>query len=334
MIFGKKESGLRKAMAVTGKQIREMRLVAGSSGNLSVRLDENNILITATGSLLGHLKQKDVMRVNISSHDAGGKPVTSEFPLHRLIHQNFPGKAVVHCHPALVNGYFAVYSDIKVLTFEGKLFLSSVPVVVQETPAVSKPEQVIDALKASNIVMLKNHGVISIGDNFRSALNLIEMLEEAVRTAGLARIFKKDILDDLDKELKEDFAQGSVYPMFSREHIQAIVDLVNQDEFIAQKGCEMDLTVQLAICLDGAEKVFKFNFEKGKIIRLDTDAQAPFVISAPAGVWQQVFLGKLDSFVAVTQGKMKLKGEMGKLSRWYVPFSRLFELFKKVKITT
>jgi len=45
----------------------------------------------------------------------------------------------------------------------------------------------------------------------------------------------------------------------------------------------------------------------------------------------QVFLGSLDPSVAVTQGKMNLQGQLGQLSRWYVPFSRLFEIFKQVK---
>ena len=120
--------------------------------------------------------------------------------------------------------------------------------------------------------------------------------------------------------------------MFSRPHIQAIVDLVNKDEFIAQKGKELDLTMQLAIKLDDSNDVFKFCFEQGKIVKLDTDSQAPFVISAVAAVWEQVFLGKLDSFVAVTQGKMKLSGQLGQLSKWYVPFNRLFALFREVRI--
>ena len=110
------------------------------------------------------------------------------------------------------------------------------------------------------------------------------------------------------------------------------MELANKDELIARKGQELDLTVKLAIKLDGHDKAYKFNFEKGRIVKLDFDADAPFVISAPADVWGQVFLGKIDSFVATTQGKMKLKGDLGKLSRWYVPFSRLFELFKQVKI--
>jgi putative sterol carrier protein len=153
-----------------------------------------------------------------------------------------------------------------------------------------------------------------------------------VRVAAVARLFNKDILDDLDQALKDNLTQIDVaYPMFSREHIQAIVDLVNKDEFIAQKGKELDLTLKLAIKMDGSDAAYKFNFEQGKIVRLDNDADAPFIISGPKDVWVQVFLGKLDSFVAVTQGKMKLQGQLGQLSKWYVPFTRLFNIFKQVK---
>ncbi|MBI4972403.1 MAG: SCP2 sterol-binding domain-containing protein, partial [Candidatus Omnitrophica bacterium] len=212
------------------------------------------------------------------------------------------------------------------------LYLGNIPVVQQDTPAITKPELVIDALKVNNLVVIKNHGVVSIADKFSDALYLIESLEEAVKTASVARLFNKEILDDLDKGLKNELTQAQGYLMFSREHIQAIVDLVNKDEFIAQKGQELDLTVKIAIKLDGSDKAYRFNFEKGRIVSLDPDVDAPFVISAPAEVWELVFLGKLDSFVAVTQGKMKLQGQLAQLSRWYVPFSRLFQLFKQVPI--
>ncbi|MDD5237981.1 MAG: class II aldolase/adducin family protein [Candidatus Omnitrophica bacterium] len=327
-----REKELKEEIINIGKQLYLMRLVVGKAGNLSARLDEANILVTATGAQLGDLKAEDIIKVNLADELAGkNKPVTSEFPLHSLIHKNFTNKVVIHCHPALLNGYFAVYSDIKALTFESKLYLGNIPVVAQDTPAVTKPELVIEALKLNNLAVLKNHGVVCIADNFKDALNLIETLEEAVKVAGIARLFKKDILDELDKELKESLDSEKAYPMFSKEHIQAIVDLVNKDEFIARKGAELDLTVRLAIKLDDDKKAYKFNFEKGKIVRLDADADAPFIISAPRQIWEQVFLGKLDSFVAVTQGKMKLEGQLGQLSKWYVPFTRLFELFKQVK---
>ena len=332
MIFGQ-ERKLKKEIIETGKRLDSLRLVAGHSGNLSARIDGKNILVTATQAALGVLKGKDILKVDLTDEgDLKNKPVTSEFPLHSLIYKNFPHQAVIHCHPVLINAYFAVYSDIKALTFETKLYLGNIPVVAQDTPAVTSPELVIEALKVSNLVVLKNHGVVAAAGNFKQALYLIETLEEAVRTCAVARLFKKEILDDLDRKLEDALCNEKAYDMFSREHIQAIVDLVNKDEFIANKGKEMDLTLQLAINLDGQDSAYKFNFEKGKIIKLEFDAEAPFVISAPKDTWELIFLGKLEPFVATTQGKMKLKGDLGKLSRWYVPFSRLFELFKQVKI--
>ncbi len=332
MIFSR-ERKLKKEIIEIGKKLHALRLAAGSSGNISASLGKGKILITATGTALGSLRSRDIIKVDLyNQKDLTNKRLSSEFPLHRLIHEVLPDRVVVHCHPVLSNAYFAVYSELKALIFESKLYLGNIPVIPQETPAVSKPELVVEALKTSSLVVLKNHGVVCVADNFKSALNLIESLEDAVKIAAVARLFKKDILDNLDQALKEDLASRDVYPMFSREHIQAIVDLVNSDEFIAQKGKELDLTLKLAIKLDDSGAVFKFNFEQGKIVKLDMDSDAPFVISAPASIWEQVFLGRVDSFVAVTQGKMKLIGQLGQLSKWYVPFSRLFQLFKQVRI--
>ncbi|MDD2679706.1 MAG: class II aldolase/adducin family protein [Candidatus Omnitrophica bacterium] len=332
MIFGK-EKAIKREMVQAGKRLYQTGLAVAKSGNISARLGPENILITATGTSLGNLKHKDIVKVNLSSlKTCGTIQPSSELPLHSLVYKNFKARVVLHCHPPLINGYFAVASDLKILTFESKLYLGKVPVVPQETPAVTNPEAVIEALRTSNLAALKNHGVVAIGENFEQALHLIENLEEAVRSAAVARLFKKDLLDDLDKPLRENLAAQTIYPMFSQGHIQAIVDLVNQDEFIKRKGEELDLTLQLAIKLDETGQAYKFTFEKGRITGLEPDANASFVISAPAQVWELVFLGRLDSFVAVTQGRMKLKGELAKLSRWYVPFSRLFELFKQVKI--
>ncbi|MFA5005790.1 MAG: class II aldolase/adducin family protein [Candidatus Omnitrophota bacterium] len=328
------EKELKLQMINVGLRLYQAGLVVAGSGNLSCRLDDNHILITATGTFLGSLKEEDVVKVDLATLKPEGKVnPSSELLLHSLVYKNFPAQVVVHCHPPLINGYFAVAKQLKAVTFETKLYLGSVPVVSQETPTVTSPQEVVDALKTNNLVVLKNHGTVAISDNFEDALSITEALEEAVKSAALARLFDKDFLDDLDKGLKAELKRNDpLYEMFSRPHIQAIVDLVNKDEFIAQKGKEMGLTVKLAIRLDDSQQAYKFNFKEGQITELGSDDQAPFVISAPANVWEQVFLGKLDCFVAVTQGKMKLSGQLGQLSKWYVPFTRLFALFKEVKI--
>ena len=318
------EKELKLQLINVGLRLYQAGLAVARSGNLSGRLDDAHILITSTGSFLGSLKEEDIVKVNLTTLKSEGKVnPSSELPLHSLVYKNFSALVVVHCHPPLINGYFAVAKQLKAVTFETKFYLGLVPVVAQETPTVSSPQEVVDALKTNNLVVLKNHGTVAIGDN----------LEEAVKSVALARLFDKDILDGLDISLKEELKRNDpAYEMFSRPHIQAIVDLVNKDELIGQKGKELGLTVRLAIQLDNSQQVYRFNFEEGRIIELSFDADAPFVISAPAHVWEQVFLGKLDCFVAVTQGKMKLTGQLGQLSKWYVPFTRLFALFKEVKI--
>ena len=326
------ESILRNEIIRVGKRLYAQGLAVAKSGNISAKLDQENILITASQSFLGSLDSEDIVKVNLESKKSEStRNPSSELPLHSLVYKNFPSKVVIHCHPPLVNGYFAVSSNLKALTFETKFYLGEVPIISQDTPTVTRPDQVVKALKTNNLVVLKNHGVVAISGNFDQALSLVEALEEAVRTAALARLFDKKVLDDLDKPLKERLESDQVYEMFSPEHIQAIVDLVNKDEFMSSKGKQLDLTLKLAIALEESDKAYKFNFEKGRIIRLDQDKEAPFIISASDDIWKQVFSGSLDPFVAVTQGKMSLQGQLSQLSRWYVPFSRLFEIFKQVR---
>ena len=331
------EKRQKEEMIGLGKKLYDLRLVVARGGNLSSRLAQDTILITATSVSLGELREEDIIKVALASPaDCANKRLSTEFHLHSLIYKNFSGiNRVIHCHPPLTNAYFAVYDDLEILTFETKLFLGRIPVVKQFTPSVTNPEEVVSALKINNLVAIKNHGVVSIGENFNEALYLIESLEEAVKMLGLARLLKKEALNPFEGELRKDLSSpsASIHKMFSLTHIQAIVDLVNRDESFARLGSELDLTVGVAIKLQGeTEKAYTFHFEKGKIARIEQNAQAPFVISAPQEVWVQVFLGKLDPFVATTQKKMELKGELKNLSRWYLPFTRLFELFKEVKI--
>lgn len=328
------EKEIKAEMIDVGKRLYNKGLAVSKSGNISARLEDDTILITATGSYLGDLGEDDIVKVKVSDGSCScSKKPSSELPLHLLVYKNFTVSRVIHCHPPLINAYFAAYPSLKSFTFESRLYLGEVSAVDQDTPSVTKPEFVIAALKNNNQAVLKNHGSISIGNSFLDALGLVETLEESVRTAAVARLFKKEILDDMDVALKDVLLPNEcVYTMFSKEHIQEIVDRVNKDAFISQKGAELNLTVQLAIKMDNFPDVYKFNFEQGKITRLDFDENAPFVISAPENVWEQVFLGKLDSFVAVTQGKMKLSGSFGQLSKWYVPFTRLFGIFREVKI--
>ncbi len=330
-----KEKQLKEEIIKTGKKLYDFRLLAAKGGNLSARIEGDLILITASGCCLGELKEKDILKVDLTSKDvAMKKGLTTEFALHSLIYKDFSTSRIIHCHPPLINAYYSIYDELENVTFESKLYLGKVPVVRQVTPNISEPEKVIEALKTNNIVVIKNHGVVCMADSFDEAFYLIEELEESVKMAGFVRLLAKEKPDGFDKELKKALKDTQkAYDMFSREHILKIVSLINQDENFLSKAKELDLTTKVVIKMnEEADKIYKFNFQGGKIAKVEYDEDAPFVISGPASVWRLVFEGKLDPFVATTQGKLKLKGELGTISRWYVPFSRMFSLFKEVKI--
>jgi ribulose-5-phosphate 4-epimerase/fuculose-1-phosphate aldolase len=123
-------------------------------------------------------------------------------------------------------------------------------VVRQETPTVTDPQPVIEALKAGNLVVLKNHGTVAMGEDFEAALSLTEALEEAVLVAAVARLFKQGPPAPAGAPAQDGVSRTEpAYPMFSREHVEAIVELVNKEPVHRPERTGTRLTVKLAIRL-------------------------------------------------------------------------------------
>jgi len=193
------ERSLKNDIIRTGKKLYNRSLVSAKSGNLSARLDKDTMLITATGTSLGALTLRDIVRVSISrGQGASAIRPSSEFPLHSMIYRNFDCRCVIHCHPPLANAYFVAYTKLADLIFETRHAIGDVPVVKQYTVTVTKPAPVVAALRKNKLVVLKNHGVVAIDNDFNEAFYRVEALESAVEVAAVSRLFKKNILDDLD----------------------------------------------------------------------------------------------------------------------------------------
>src|SRR5213593_3396782 len=92
------EQALRKAMVKWGKSLFERGLTGGSSGNMSVRLDDG-YLSTPTNSCLGFLDAARLSKLDAAGKPVSGDPPTKELPLHIAFYEARPAaKAVVHLH--------------------------------------------------------------------------------------------------------------------------------------------------------------------------------------------------------------------------------------------
>jgi putative sterol carrier protein len=123
------------------------------------------------------------------------------------------------------------------------------------------------------------------------------------------------------------------YKLFSREHIAALVEVINNDEAAQSLGKEYGLTTVICTKVTDGEEVFSFHYQRGKIVVVDySEDNADFVFAAAGATWKKIFAGDLDPFVAKTQGKIKLMGDFNLLSRWFPVFDRTFSLWRELPL--
>src|SRR5689334_24036107 len=92
------EAKQREAICDIGRSIFARGLTAGSSGNLSARI-EDGWLMTPTGSSLGRLDPARLSKLGPDGRLVSGDPATKESFLHRVMYEERPGAgAVVHLH--------------------------------------------------------------------------------------------------------------------------------------------------------------------------------------------------------------------------------------------
>jgi len=319
-----------------GKLLFERRLISGWGGNLSCRLSKNEFLITGRHAPLAFLAPKDLVRVR-----ADGKPVnktqqaSSETPMHMAVYAGTDAQAIVHVHPPAVIAFSLTHDSFVPVSFEEKYTIGEIPVIPQDTPTVTRPEEVVAKLKYHPVVIIKGHGTVAIGKTFQDAFLLTDLLEEAVRCQ-----FYKEPVVSAEPTIQQSTSNGAAsqmretrYELFSQQHMDALVECANHDDLFRQYGRDTDLSTSLTLQMDERDATWTVRFSSGEITELNEKSDGAFLISGHPEWWHAVFSNKIDAFLATQQGKLKLaRGELAQLSRWYKPFQRAFALWQTIPI--
>ena len=319
-----------------GKLLFERRLISGWGGNLSCRVGKDDFLITGQHAPLGFLAPKDLVRLK-----SDGKPArkdlraSSETPMHLAVYAGTDAQAIVHVHPPMVLAFSLTHDSFAPVSYEEKYTIGKVSVIAQDTPTVTKPEEIVEALKYNPIVIIKGHGTVAIGKNFQEAFLYTDLLEEAVQ----CQFFKErtEIAGAASAGARPEqpaaTASGERFALFSKEHMQALVDSANHDSQFRAHGADTALTTSLTLHLEETNDAWTVRYLNGEITELVPSAGGEFMISGKAEWWEAVFRARIDPFLATQQGKLKLKrGELARLSRWYKPFQRAFALWQTIPI--
>jgi L-fuculose-phosphate aldolase len=174
-----------------GRRLYNKGFAAANDGNITVRLNEREILCTPTMVSKGFLKPDDVCKVDYDGKQlAGTKKRTSEVLLHLSVYKTRPDvHAVVHCHPPHATAFAVAHEPIpKCILPEVEVFLGEVPMSVYETPGGQKfADTILPYTKDSNTIILANHGTVSFGPDLEKAYFNTEIIDAYCKILILAR---------------------------------------------------------------------------------------------------------------------------------------------------
>lgn len=177
----------REAIVRYARRLWKRRHVSGTSGNISVRVDANTILVTPSQRSLDGLSPDDLVLV-----DAAGVPAdpmqrpTSELPLHLAAYRvRSDISCVMHTHPTMS----VVYSKTGQLFARDTVGAAESLAAATWTPYRKNGTRELAEMcaaefaKGIDIVVMERHGLSVVAADLEVAFMQTDLAEEAARIA-------------------------------------------------------------------------------------------------------------------------------------------------------
>ncbi|NLT95761.1 MAG: class II aldolase/adducin family protein [Clostridia bacterium] len=188
---------LHREIIKTGKLMVKQGLVASTWGNISVKLSDDEILVTPSGMEYSKLKPSDLVLVNLEGQILEGcrKP-SSELPLHLAFYKYRKDiNAVVHTHSIYASAYAALRKPIPPLIEDMAMVIGGpVNVASYALPGTKELAQnAVEALGDKGAVLLANHGVIGVGSTLAEAYKACLLAEKTAHISLAAQIMGEPV---------------------------------------------------------------------------------------------------------------------------------------------
>jgi L-fuculose-phosphate aldolase len=188
------EATVTDALVAAAGRLHARGLLAGAEGNLSCRLPDGSVMITAAGADKGALTGAGLVRVSADGTLLAASPgarASSELGMHLALYAQRPDvTAVVHAHPPAATAFATAGVPLpdNVLP-EVPVLLGPVALVPYGRPGTAALAQAMAPfLPGHQAFLLANHGATTVGTTVVQALLRMESLEQAARILLAARV--------------------------------------------------------------------------------------------------------------------------------------------------
>jgi L-fuculose-phosphate aldolase len=175
-----------------GRRMYMKGFAASNDGNISVRVGENEVIVTPTGVSKGFMEPDMLVKLDMEGKKvAGTLNPSSEVKLHLEVYKQRPDvKSVVHAHPPVATGFASAGIPLdEPLLPEVLITIGSIPIARYGTPSTMElPESIRDLILIHDAILLANHGALTIGEDPFSAYYKMETLEHCARVSLVARL--------------------------------------------------------------------------------------------------------------------------------------------------
>lgn len=172
------------------RMMYQVEMVVANDGNVSARLPNGNIMITASGVLKGFMTPDQVIECDAQGNALDGRTVTTEMKMHVAAYQERPDiRAVVHAHPIYATAFSLAGISLAECTIpEIIVTMGSIPTAPYATPSTyDLPEQLRPFLARGDAVIMERHGVVCVGSDLFDAFKKMEMVEHTAKITHVAR---------------------------------------------------------------------------------------------------------------------------------------------------
>ncbi len=174
-----------KRIIEAGLRLVHEKLITRSWGNISVRVDAQNMLITPSGRTYESLKPEEIVLMNYHTLTYEGKiKPSSEYHLHAEIYkQRKEAKAVIHTHQMNATTVAVARREVPPIIDDMVQIIGPSVRVSKYTLAGTKKfaRYAVKALKGRQAALLANHGAVCIGRTLDEAFVVSEVLEKACK---------------------------------------------------------------------------------------------------------------------------------------------------------
>jgi len=189
-----KLNGYKKEVAYFMRRLYNKNLTTTSGGNISLRLDENRLLITPSALDKGRMKSNQIGLLTMRGENKTIplKP-SIESGMHIALYNKRPDiKAIVHAHPPVASSFTALRKSINcTLTAEARAILGTpktAPYALMGTALLA--DIVAESAAGTNVILLENHGIICLGLTLLAAFDRMEVLEAAAKMTLITELLK------------------------------------------------------------------------------------------------------------------------------------------------